>query len=65
MKDMLFVILAIVSVALAVLSWRQYTGSANAMFLIAFIVLILATIAFGALFLSGRVNKNSDIHITE
>jgi hypothetical protein len=26
---------------------------------------IVATVAFGGLFLSGRVNKKEDIHITE
>ena len=29
------------------------------------IVFLIAMLAFGALFLSGRVNKNEDIHITE
>ena len=56
---------ALVSVVAAVFSWLKYTSSANVIFLVAFIVLILATVAFGALFLSGRVNKNEDIHITE
>ena len=65
MKDMLFLVLALVSVIAAVFSWIRYTGTQNTMFLIAFIVLILVTVAFGGLFLSGRVNKTEDIHITE
>ena len=63
---MLYAILALVSAVLAVLSWLKYTGSEdNKVFLVGFIILILATIVFGALFLSGRVNKKEDIHITE
>lgn len=29
------------------------------------IISIIATLGFGAMFLSGRVNKHEDIHITE
>ncbi len=62
---MLYAVLALVSAVGAVFSWVKYTGSDNKMFLVLFIVLIVATIALGAMFLSGRVNKNEDIHITE
>ena len=66
MKDMLYALLALVTAALAVFSWFKYTGSAdNKLFLVLFIVLVLATLGFGAMFLSGRVNKSEDIHITE
>ncbi|MEP6787421.1 MAG: hypothetical protein ABJB40_03255 [Acidobacteriota bacterium] len=66
MKDMLYAVLALVSLVGAVFSWLQYTASAdNKLFLVIFIVLVVATIALGGLFLSGRVNKNEDIHITE
>ena len=65
MKDMLYAVLALVTAVGAVFSWLQYTGSANTLFLVVFNVLVIATIALGALFLSGRVNKNEDIHITE
>jgi predicted exporter len=64
-KDMLYAVLALVAAVGAVFSWLKYTGSANIMFLVLFIVLVVITIACGALFLSGRVNKNEDIHITE
>ena len=64
-KDMLYAVLALVAAVGAVLSWLQYTGSANMLFLVLFGVLIVATIALGAMFLSGRVNKKEDIHITE
>ena len=65
MKDMLYAVLALVTAAGAVFSWLQYTKSANNLFLVVFAVLVIATIALGALFLSGRVNKGEDIHITE
>lgn len=66
MKDMLYALLALVSAVVAAFSFYKYTSSDdNKVFLIAAIVFILATIALGGLFLSGRVNKNEDIHITE
>lgn len=65
MKDMLYAIIALVTAIGAVFSWMQYTSSANMLFMVLFIVLVLVTIVCGALFLSGRVNKNEDIHITE
>ena len=66
MKDMLYAVLALVSAVGAVFSWLQYTRSdANTLYLVLFGVLVIATIALGAMFLSGRVNKKEDIHITE
>lgn len=62
---MLYAVLALVSAVGAVLSWLQYTKSANNLFLVVFGVLVIATIGLGALFMSGRVNKREDIHITE
>ncbi len=64
-KDMLYAVLALVTAVGAVFSWLQYTKSANSLFLVVFGVLVVATIALGALFMSGRVNKGEDIHITE
>ena len=64
-KDILYAVLALVSAVGAVFSWLQYTKSANNLFLVVFGVLVIGTIALGALFLSGRVNKGEDIHITE
>jgi hypothetical protein len=64
-KDMLYAVLALVSLVGAVFSWLRYMSSTNTIFLVVFAVLVIATIALGALFLSGRVNKGEDIHITE
>ena len=65
-KDMLYALLALVTAAAAVFSWVKYTGSSdNKVFLVLFVILVLATVALGAMFLSGRVNKSEEIHITE
>ena len=66
MKDMLYALLALVALLIAAFSFYEYTISAdNKSWLILAIVSILLTIALGGVFLSGRVNKKEDIHITE
>lgn len=66
MKDMLYALLALISLVVAAFSFFKYTNSDDAkIWLVGAIVFILVTIALGGLFLSGRVNKNEDIHITE
>ncbi len=63
---MLYALLALVTAIAAAFSFYKYTSSDdNKIFLVGAIVFVLATIALGGLFLSGRVNKNEDIHITE
>ncbi len=63
---MLYALLALVAAIAAAFSFYKYTSSDdNKIFLVGAIVFVLATIALGGLFLSGRVNKNEDIHITE
>ena len=59
-------LLAFVSLILAGLSFWMYRGSEdNKLWLIAMIVFVIGLLVFGGLFLSGRVNKGEDIHITE
>lgn len=59
-------LLAIVALILTVASFLMYQRSAdNKLWLAGFIVFLIVTLVFGALFLSGRVNKGEDIHITE
>ena len=66
MKDMLFAVVALVSAVAAVFSFIKYINSADdKLYLGVAIVCAVITIALGAIFLSGRVNKNEDIHITE
>ena len=66
MKDMLYAVLALICAVIAAGSFYYYTSSNdNRLYLVACIVFVLLTIVLGGLFLSGRVNKNDDIHITE
>lgn len=59
-------ILAVISAIIAGFSFYKYTQSEdNKLFLVMFIVFLLAFLGLGAMFLSGRVNKTEDIHITE
>ena len=59
-------LLAVVALILTALSFWMYRSSPNnTLWLIGVIVFLIATLVFGALFLSGRVNKTEDIHITE
>ncbi len=59
-------LLAVVSLVLTALSFWMYRGSAdNKLWLVLLILFLIGTLVFGGLFLSGRVNKGEDIHITE
>jgi sugar phosphate permease len=59
-------LLAFVSLILALVSFLMYQRSAdNKLWLVGFVVFLLGMLVFGGLFLSGRVNKGEDIHITE
>lgn len=58
---------AVVSLALTALSFWQFKSNTgdNTMWLVGTILFLIATLVFGGMFLSGRVNKNDDVHITE
>lgn len=59
-------LLSIVSLALTGLSFWMYRSSPeNTYWLVGVVVFLIGTLAFGGMFLSGRVNKGEDIHITE
>lgn len=62
---MLYGLLAFVSLIATVAFFYLYFGSANVLYIVAAIVFLIATVGFGGVFLSGRVNKKEDIHITE
>lgn len=63
---MLNALLALVSFVIAGVSFYYYTQSGdNKLFLVASIVFAILGIGLGAMFLSSRVNKSEDIHITE
>ena len=66
MKDMLYALLALVAAVAAAFSFYKYTsGGGETLYLVVFGVCALATVVLGGLFLSGRVNKKEEIHITE
>jgi hypothetical protein len=60
-------LVAIVCLAAAAFCFYTLRTSADAgtLYLIGGIVFALLTATFGVMFLSGRVNKTEDIHITE
>lgn len=62
---MLYGLLALVSLAAAAGTFYMYRGAGSIVYLVLAIISVIAMVAFGALFLSGRVNKTEDIHITE
>ncbi len=41
------------------------TGDGKAIWLVGLIVFVILLLVFGGMFLSGRVNKTEEIHITE
>jgi Co/Zn/Cd efflux system component len=64
-KDLLFAVLALVSAGVAVWSFLSYQKSANTTMFIVAIVGVLATLAFGGVFLAKRMSNKEEIHITE
>lgn len=69
MKDMLYAVLALISVIAAGFFFYTYVNQgeteANRLPFFAALACTLVALILGALFLSGRVNKTEDIHITE
>jgi hypothetical protein len=63
---MLNALLALVSFIIAGVSFYYYTQSGdNKLLIICSIVFALIGLGLGGMFLSSRVNKTEDIHITE
>lgn len=59
-------LLAVISLIIAAGAFYYYTQSSdNKLYLVGSIIFLVAGLALGGLFLSGRVNKTEDIHITE
>ena len=65
MKGSMNGLFAIVSLVIAAVSFYLYRQNAQTLWLVAFVLFVLGTVVFGGMFLSGRVNKTEDIHITE
>ena len=64
---MLYGLLSLVSLVLTVVCFYLYFGErgANILWLILAIIFLIVTVGLGGFFLSGRVNRKEDVHITE
>ena len=59
-------LLAVVSLVIGAVSFYLYvSGGDNKLYFIGAILFLILTLVFGGLFLSGRMNKTEEIHITE
>ena len=67
MKGTLSGLLAVVSLVIAAVTFVMYTRSnpPQTIYIALTIIFAVLLIVFGGMFLSGRVNKTEDIHITE
>ncbi|HEX8288839.1 MAG TPA: hypothetical protein VF556_12630 [Pyrinomonadaceae bacterium] len=66
MKDMLYAVLALITALIAAFFFFRYIRSEeNTINIVVAVLCVILTIVFGGLFLSGRVNRTDDIHITE
>lgn len=69
MKDMLYAVLGLISAVVAVWQIIAYLGqpknAVSSTPIIIAIVCAVVAIILGGLFLSGRVNKQEEIHITQ
>ena len=62
----MYALLALVSALLTAGSFYFYVnGGGNVLYFALAIIFLIVTLVFGGLFLSSRVNKTEDIHITE
>ncbi len=62
----MYALLALISVLIAAGSFYYFqVKDGGVLFLVLGIVFLILTAVFGVIFLSGRINKTDDIHITE
>jgi hydrogenase-4 membrane subunit HyfE len=64
-RGMLNGLLAVASLAIAATCFYFYIHDASTTLIVLAIVFAILMVVFGGMFLSGRVNKTEDIHITE
>ena len=60
----LLAVLCLAGAIFCVVKFQQATDSGT-MYMVGGIVLAILMVVFGVMFMSGRVNKSEDIHITE
>lgn len=61
----MYALLALVSLLVAGGSFYYFQQKGTTLFMILGIVFAILGAVFGVIFLSGRINKTDDIHITE
>jgi hypothetical protein len=61
----MYAFLTLVSALVAAGSLYYFQQNGGMMLLVASFVFVVLTVIFGVIFMSGRVNKTEDIHITE
>lgn len=63
----MYALLALISVLIAAVSFYMFyqVKDGGVLYLVLGIVFLILTAVFGVIFLSGRINKTDDIHITE
>jgi hypothetical protein len=61
----MYALLALVSLVVAVGSFVFFQKNGETLYMILGIVFAILGAVFGIIFLSGRINKTDDIHITE
>ena len=67
MKGAINGLLAVVCLVITAVSFYLYTRSnpPQTIYIVLAIIFLILMVVFGGMFLSGRVNKTEDIHITE
>ena len=67
MKGMLSGLLSLISLIIAGLLFYMFQSipAASSAYMIGAVIFAILMVVFGVMFLSGRVNKTEDIHITE
>ncbi len=66
MKDTMFALLALVfAIATAFFFYSMRAADASVMYMVLGVVFLILTVACGVMFMTKRVNKAEDIHITE
>ena len=65
MKGMFGGLIAVVCLFIAGFCFYMFGKSGNNMYIVGTVVFGILMAIFGVMFLSGRVNKTEDIHITE
>lgn len=61
----MYAALATLSAAIAIASFIYFQQNGNVIVLVAAVVFVILTVVTGGVFLSTRLNKSEDIHITD